>query len=192
MPKLTGSKTSENLKASFAEAAQASRRYLYFARQADVEGYADAAGMMRDMAEGEANHSQGSLDFLREVGDPVTGFPFGTTQQNLKSAIQDERQIEANKIISGLTQADAFLAGEAVNKILNSKLVKHALEKQTGLILNNLDMSGWRSNKPLRDAVIRQIELMHEDEFKDIHVRFDGQIRQLRSKIEELQTAIKK
>ena len=90
MPKLTGSKTSENLKASFAEAAQASRRYLYFARQADVEGYADAAGMMRDMAEGEANHSQGSLDFLREVGDPTTGLPFGTTQQNLKSAIQDE------------------------------------------------------------------------------------------------------
>ncbi len=90
MPKLEGSKTSENLKASFAEAAQASRRYLYFARQADIEGYADAAGMLRDMAEGEANHSLGSLDLLREVGDPATGKPFGTTQQNLLSAIQDE------------------------------------------------------------------------------------------------------
>ena len=90
MPKLAGSKTSENLKASFAEAAQASRRYLYFARQADIEGYADAAGMLRDMAEGEANHSLGSLDFLREVGDPATGKPFGMTQQNLLSAFQDE------------------------------------------------------------------------------------------------------
>ena len=90
MPKLAGSKTSENLKASFAEAAQASRRYLYFARQADIEGYAEAAGMLRDMAEGEANHSLGSLDFLREVGDPATGKPFGTTQQNLLSAFQDE------------------------------------------------------------------------------------------------------
>mgnify|MGYP000026379034 CR=1 FL=1 len=90
MPKLEGSKTSENLKASFAEAAQSSRRYLYFARQADIEGYADAAGLLRDMAEGEANHSLGSLDFLREVGDPATGKPFGTTQQNLLSAFQDE------------------------------------------------------------------------------------------------------
>ena len=36
MPKLEGSQTSEHLKASFAEAAQASRRYLYFARRADV------------------------------------------------------------------------------------------------------------------------------------------------------------
>ena len=90
MPKLEGTKTSDNLKASFAEAAQASRRYLYFARQADIEGYADAAGMLRDMAEGEANHSLGSLDFLREVGDPATGKPFGTTQQNLLSAFHDE------------------------------------------------------------------------------------------------------
>lgn len=90
MPKLAGTQTGDNLKASFAEAAQASRRYLYFARQADIEGYADAAGMLRDMAEGEANHSIGSLDFLREVGDPATGKPFGTTQQNLLSAYQDE------------------------------------------------------------------------------------------------------
>jgi rubrerythrin len=90
MPKLAGSKTSEHLKASFAEAAQASRRYLYFARRADIEGYADAAGMFRDMAEGEANHAQGSLDFLREVGDPATGKPFGTTQQNLLSSLVDE------------------------------------------------------------------------------------------------------
>lgn len=92
MPRLEGSQTSEHLKASFAEAAQASRRYLYFARLADIEGQADAAGLFRDMAEGEANHSQGSLDFLREVGDPATGKPFGTTQQNLLTAIADERQ----------------------------------------------------------------------------------------------------
>jgi rubrerythrin len=90
MSKLEGSQTSEHLKASFAEAAQASRRYLYFARRADVEGYSDAAGMFRDMAEGEANHAQGSLDFLREVGDPATGKPFGTTQQNLLSSLVDE------------------------------------------------------------------------------------------------------
>jgi len=90
MPELNGSRTHENLKASFAEAAQASRRYLYFARQADVEGYSDAAGLFRDMSEGEASHAQGSLDLLREVGDPATGAPFGTTRQNLHSAVLDE------------------------------------------------------------------------------------------------------
>lgn len=90
MPKLEGTKTHENLKASFAEAAQANLRYLYFARQADLEGQADAAGLFRDMAEGEASHAQGSLDFLKEVGDPATGEPFGSTTLNLKSAVRDE------------------------------------------------------------------------------------------------------
>lgn len=90
MQKLQGSKTGENLAASFAEAAQSARRYLYFARQADVEGFSDAAGMFRDMAEGEASHAQGDLDFLKEVGDPSTGLPFGTTKLNLLSALADE------------------------------------------------------------------------------------------------------
>lgn len=90
MPKLEGTKTHENLKASFAESAQASRRYLYFARQADVEGQSEAAGVFRDMAEGETSHAQGSLDFLKDVGDPATGEPFGSTTLNLKSAILDE------------------------------------------------------------------------------------------------------
>ena len=36
---LEGSKTHENLKAAFAGESQANRRYLYFARAADIEGY---------------------------------------------------------------------------------------------------------------------------------------------------------
>ena len=36
---LEGSKTHENLKAAFAGESQANRRYLYSARQADIEGY---------------------------------------------------------------------------------------------------------------------------------------------------------
>lgn len=90
MPKLDGTKTHENLKAAFAESAQSNRRYLYFARQADIEGQADAAGLFRDMAEGEASHAQGDLDFLKGVGDPATGVPFGSTILNLRSAIIDE------------------------------------------------------------------------------------------------------
>src|SRR5687768_15407938 len=37
--KLKGTKTHENLKAAFAGESQANRRYLYFAKVADVEGY---------------------------------------------------------------------------------------------------------------------------------------------------------
>jgi rubrerythrin len=90
MATLKGSKTHENLKAAFANEAQANRRYLYFARQADVEGFPEIAGLFRDTAEGEAGHGSGDLDYLRKVGDPVTGLPIDTTLSNLQAAVAGE------------------------------------------------------------------------------------------------------
>jgi rubrerythrin len=91
MPKsLKGTKSFENLKDAFAGESQANRRYLYFARVADIEGYPDIGGLFRDTAEAETGHAFGHLDFLKEVGDPVTGVPFGRTELNLKSAIEGE------------------------------------------------------------------------------------------------------
>ncbi|NJS15611.1 MAG: hypothetical protein HC788_14700, partial [Sphingopyxis sp.] len=46
--------------------------YLYFARVADIEGYPDVGGLFRDTSEAETGHAFGHLDFLKEVGDPVT------------------------------------------------------------------------------------------------------------------------
>ena len=87
---LSGSKTEENLKAAFACESQANRRYLYFAQKADVEGYNDVATVFRSTAEGETGHAHGHLEFLEEVGDPATGEPIGSTEQNLNAAIQGE------------------------------------------------------------------------------------------------------
>ena len=90
MASLKGSKTEANLKEAFAGESQANRRYLYFSRRADVEGYPDVAGLFRDVAEGETGHAFGHFEFLEEVGDPVTGVPVGDTEKNLKSAIEGE------------------------------------------------------------------------------------------------------
>src|SRR6266516_5284874 len=87
---LKGTKSFENLKEAFAGESQANRRYLYFARRADVEGYPDVAGLFGDVAEGETGHAFGHFEFLEEVGDPVTGVPVGDTSANLKSAIEGE------------------------------------------------------------------------------------------------------
>jgi rubrerythrin len=87
---LKGTQTEENLKAAFAGESQANRRYLYFSRRADVEGYPDVAGLFRDVAEGETGHAFGHFEFLEEVGDPVTGVPVGDTEKNLRSAIEGE------------------------------------------------------------------------------------------------------
>jgi rubrerythrin len=90
MPDLKGSKTHENLKEAFAGESQANRRYLYFARKADIEGHTDVAGLFRDTAEGETGHAFGHMDFLASVGDPATGEPVGATDKNLASAVAGE------------------------------------------------------------------------------------------------------
>src|SRR5512145_3067680 len=87
---LAGTKSHQNLKEAFAGEAQANRRYLYFARIADIEGHPDIGGLFRDTSEAETGHAFGHLDFLKPVGDPTTDVPFGSTRANLQSAIEGE------------------------------------------------------------------------------------------------------
>ena len=90
MANLKGTKTHKNLKDAFAGESMANRRYLYFAKVADVEGNPDVAGLFRDTAEGETGHAHGHLDYLKKVGDPATGEPIGDTVLNLKASIAGE------------------------------------------------------------------------------------------------------
>ncbi len=90
MAELKGSQTMANLKEAFAGESQANRRYLYFAQKADVEGYNDVSAVFRSTAEGETGHAHGHLEYLEQVGDPVTDEPIGPTAKNLKSAVAGE------------------------------------------------------------------------------------------------------
>ena len=87
---LKGTKSLTNLKDAFAGESQANRRYLYFARVADIEGFPDVAGLFKDTADAETGHAFGHLDFLKEVGDPATGEPIGKTELNLKASVAGE------------------------------------------------------------------------------------------------------
>jgi rubrerythrin len=90
MTTLKGSKTHQNLKDAFAGESQANRRYLFFAKVADIEGYPEVAGNFKETADGETGHAHGHLDYLKSVGDPATGLPIGDTALNLKAAIAGE------------------------------------------------------------------------------------------------------
>jgi rubrerythrin len=90
MAGLAKSKTFNNLKDAFAGESQANRRYLYFAKRADIEGYPEVGGLFREVGEGETGHAHGHLEFLAEVGDPATGQPIGGTALNLAAAVAGE------------------------------------------------------------------------------------------------------
>jgi rubrerythrin len=79
--------TAANVREAFAREAQSALRCLYFARRADVEGRADVAAFLRALAEGEAGHGFGHLEFLEEASDPLAGA--GDTRGNLDSAIAE-------------------------------------------------------------------------------------------------------
>ncbi|PPE03491.1 rubrerythrin family protein [Holospora curviuscula] len=88
---LKDSKTHENLKAAFAGESQANRRYEYFSLKADQEGFSGVAELFRSTARGETAHAFRHLDFLSQVGDPVTDLPIRSTEENLASASAGER-----------------------------------------------------------------------------------------------------
>lgn len=104
MPELKGTKTHNNLKEAFAGESQANRRYLYFAKRADIEGHPEIAGLFRETAEGETGHAHGHLDYLQPIGDPATGMPFSSVSDMLKSAVAGETH-EYTDMYPGMARA---------------------------------------------------------------------------------------
>jgi rubrerythrin len=87
---LRDSRTEAGLRTAFAREAAANRRLLHFARRADIEGWSDAAAVLRGLAEGSTGHALGLLELLEESGDPVSGAPMGSTDENLRNVLGTE------------------------------------------------------------------------------------------------------
>ncbi len=75
------SKTEQNLRDAFAGESQANRKYLAFAKQAEKEGYPQAAKLFRAAAEAETVHAHAHLKALGDVG---------STKENLQTAVNGE------------------------------------------------------------------------------------------------------
>ena len=87
---LAKSKTIENLITAFAGESQANRRYTYFSRRADEEGYPEVAALFRAVADGETAHALRHFDYMKSIGDPVTKIPVPDVQGMLNSAVKGE------------------------------------------------------------------------------------------------------
>ena len=81
MTELEGSKTLENLKEAFAGESQANRKYLAFAKQADADGFPQAAKLFRAAGAAETVHAHAHLKAMEGIG---------STEQNLREAIGGE------------------------------------------------------------------------------------------------------
>jgi len=84
--------TEENLQDAFAGESQANRKYLAFAKQAEKEGYPQAARLFRAAAAAETIHAHAHLKAMKGVG---------TTAENLKEALAGETH-EFTKMYPGM------------------------------------------------------------------------------------------
>ena len=121
------SKTDQNLKDAFAGESQANRKYLAFAKQADAEGFPQAAKLFRAAAEAETVHAHAHLKAMDGIKK---------TTENLKEAIAGETHefksmypamIETAKVESAKAAERSFTYANAVEKI-HAALYQKALE----------------------------------------------------------------
>ena len=83
-------KTDQNLQDAFAGESQANRKYLAFAKQADKEGYTQAAKLFRAAAEAETVHAHAHLRTLGGIK---------STAENLKEAVSGETHEFQNMLL---------------------------------------------------------------------------------------------
>ncbi|MBU0650514.1 rubrerythrin family protein [bacterium] len=93
---IKGTKTEQNLLASFAGESQARNRYTYFASAAKKEGYEQISGIFLETAENEKEHAKKFFKFLEggmvEIKASYPAGIIGKTKDNLKAAAEGEHE----------------------------------------------------------------------------------------------------
>lgn len=110
---LADTQTLTNLREALDASSRGARRLIWFAEQADIEGYPEIAATFRAAAEVQAGHANGHLEYLAEFGDPDTGLPLNDTSEHLAAAIAAERQ-KAEAITPGYVEV---AKGEGLGEI---------------------------------------------------------------------------
>jgi len=95
MASIKGTKTEQNLLASFAGESQARNRYTYFASKAKKEGFEQISAIFLETAENEKEHAKRFFKFLEGGAVKISAvYPAGTignTEENLEVAAEGEK-----------------------------------------------------------------------------------------------------
>jgi rubrerythrin len=128
------SKTEQNLKDAFAGESQANRKYLAFAKKAELEGFKQVARLFRAAAEAETVHAHNHLRELNGIR---------STKENLSEAINGE-SYEFQKMYPAMIE-DA--RAESIQGALKSFEYANAVEKvHADLYKKALDSLGRNGN----------------------------------------------
>lgn len=108
---IKGTKTEQNLVASYMAESAAYSRYTYYAAQAEKEGYFPISKVFTDTAANELRHGKVFFKFLEggqvAVDLTVDAGVIGTTLENLTTAAEEEQREGVDAYIKAAETADA-------------------------------------------------------------------------------------
>ena len=134
------SKTEDNVQAAFAGESQANRKYLFFAEQADKEGFKQVARLFRAAADAETVHARNHLKVLKGIK---------STKENLQAAIDGENHEFTEMYPEFIEQAETDGNKEAKDSF---ELANNVEEIHHGLFsdfLEKLDKGDTSEEKPI-------------------------------------------
>ena len=132
--------TNENLEAAFAGESQANRKYLFFAKKAEDEGYKQIAKLFRDAADAETVHDRNHFRVLQGVK---------STRENLMAAREGENYEFAEMYPSFIKQAEAEGADKARDSFDLANQVEQIHHRLFETSLGKLEKSEPINEKPI-------------------------------------------
>lgn len=143
MKNLKGTRTEQNLLASFAGESQARMRYTYFASQAKKEGYEQISFIFSDTADNEKEHAKRFFKCLEGGDVEITAtYPagvIGTTADNLKAAALGERHEHTVLYPQAAKVAEEEGFGDIAGLFREIAKVEMEHEKRYRILLNNIE-----------------------------------------------------
>lgn len=134
------SKTSENLQAAFGGESQASRKYLYFAENADAEGHKQIARLFRAASDAETVHARNHLKVMQGIK---------STKDNLLAAIGGEHHEFTEMYPAFIKQAEAEGDKKAKDSFDLANKVEQIHHRLYQTALSMLEKSQAMAEKPI-------------------------------------------
>ena len=132
--------TNENLEAAFAGESQANRKYLFFARKAEDEGYKQIARLFRAAADAETLHARNHFRVMQGVK---------STRENLMAAREGENYEFAEMYPIFIKQAEAEGADKARDSFDLANQVEQIHHRLFETSLGKLEKSEAINEKPI-------------------------------------------
>lgn len=154
MKDLKGTRTEQNLLASFAGESQARNRYTFFASVARKEGFRQIEALFLETADNELAHAKTFFKFLDggmvEIQASYPAGVIGNTAENLRAAAEGENEEWRDLYPSAAAVADEEGFPEIAAVFRNIAKVEAKHEARYLKLLNNIETGKvFRRNEPV-------------------------------------------